>query len=93
MSLEFALEPADGVADLSATIGEVRSGQDQGAVADQVTNVADDASLVSREVGDSLVVLLVAGIAISDDALDLVLDGLGETRDSAVHDSGALAVV
>lgn len=90
--VQLTFDPRDGGTDLRTTVGEVRDGQDQGAIADQVANVADDARLVGRKFGNAAVVLLIAGVSIGDDSLDLVFHGLGEAGDGAMHDSCALAV-
>lgn len=89
---DLALKEAGSLRNIGV-VGEVSRGDDQGSGADQVAIGAEDLGLVLGEVGDTAVVLRVAGVAVQDDALDLLLDFSGDRLDGPVDDCGALAVV
>jgi hypothetical protein len=70
----------------------VRRQHDQGSIADQVPVRAVHGQVVLRVARDSTLVLLVAGVAENNNALDLVDHRGGECGDRACNDSCALTV-
>lgn len=73
-------------------IVRVGSSDNQDGTTDTVVSKAVDLDLGSRERRDLATVLTVAGVAESDEASDLVLDGSGELLGETVDDGGALRV-
>lgn len=59
--------------------------------ADKIARVTDDQDLLLRKVGDLASVLQVLGIAVGDNACDLVLDSSRAVFDGAMGESSALA--
>lgn len=74
-------------------IGEVSRGDDQSSGANQVANCTEYLDFIIWEAGDTSAILKVAGEAIKDGSLDLVLNLLGEFLDTIVNNSGSLAVI
>lgn len=70
----------------------MRRQHDQGAVAHEVSVRAVDRQVSLRVARDSTVVLLVAGVAEEDDALDLVDDGGRKSGYRSRNDGCTLAV-
>lgn len=67
-------------------------GDDQGAIADHVTDSTVDLGFVLKEVGNLTVFLRITGVPEQDHALDLAFDVVGQLGDRVVHDGSTLAV-
>jgi len=65
---------------------------DEGSVAHEVAVCAIHGEVALRVAGDAAVVLLVPGVSEKHNALNLVADSGGQSRDGAGNQSGALAV-
>lgn len=90
--IEFALEPFRSITSVHG-VGKVRGGNDQRAIANEVSNSTVDLDLILGEVLDLPAILLLAGVAEEYHALDHVFDLVREVRDRAVHDSCSLTVI
>jgi len=64
----------------------------EGTFAHQIAFVAVDGRLGRWEVGDLATILLVLGVSKQYNALDLVLNSGGQTRDGAGHEGRTLRV-
>ncbi len=65
---------------------------DKGAFADEISSVADNQSLLTREVWNLSVILLVLGVTVGNNTSNTVLHGVRQVLDGAMAESGSLGV-
>lgn len=91
LARDLASEKIGALAAGGTAVGEVRSGDDEAALADQIAGSAEDLGPVGGEAGDLALVLLILGVPEQSSALDLLAHCSIQICDGCRNEGASLA--